>query len=129
MPIPAATASTAAIETRTPGRPSGISAPIATPTPVPTPAATPIQYQSPRNQCKHRFRASAWQRFRFPTFQAADHGKPELRRTGAVDHAVVERHCDRPHPADDDFPVVDDRARSDPADAEDRHLGWLTIGV
>src|SRR5918993_1574051 len=54
--------------------------------------------------------------------EAAENGEPELRRPGAVDHAVVERErhvADGPH---DDLSVPDDRAVSDPAEAEDRDL-------
>ena len=51
-----------------------------------------------------------------------DDGEPELRRAGAVDHAVVERHADRPRAPDDDLAVAYDGPVTDAADGENRDL-------
>src|SRR3954447_16691918 len=57
--------------------------------------------------------------------EPADHRKPELGRTGAVDDAMVERERDVGDAAHDDLAGAGDRAVGDPTDAQDRDLGMV----
>ena len=62
---------------------------------------------------------------RLGLLEPGDHGEPEVGGALAVDHAVVERDRDVPHPPDDDLAVAHDRPLLDAVDAEDRHLGMV----
>ena len=53
---------------------------------------------------------------------ARDHGEAERRRTRAVDDAMVEGDREGSGAPHDDLTLADDRARCDPADAQDRDL-------